>query len=564
MSEDSFSTQPSQVVDPLEAKVVVFRQQPDSKGFAALRQELRDAGRGELLAELCATWAQHERDPVRAADAWSEAGEAMVVLGETATAIEYLRTALELDPTNDRAADRLLEIVEPNDPAAAVEILEGELTELAKKSNKQLLPRRASHHRRAAILWNDHLGRVDRALWHWQQAWKLEPQRTEALEAARTLYSSLGDDAMVGKLWQAELDVLGQQGDRGRKAQIRLELGRLALKKKDLEAAANHLEEGQKQDPQSLEIAEALAEVYAMPGFREGQTRHKAGELFVALGKQRIATRDDATGINYLRRAVGVDPYARASSAALEDALSGTSQWDELDRILRHRSAVVTEPGERQEVLRRRAALYRNQLPNRAGLVEVLSELVAYEQPGSKATRELKELLREDEEWEKLSHLMEAEITALGQNPETSPDVLVGEILELATIVREHMGERDRAAELLHQALGVAPTHEEALARYVDHFRERRDWRGLIDLYEFALDNIREAGAPAEEIIRRLEEIAQLAELRLGDIPRAVEAWQRIAELEPGSPKVNEALRRLTSRGKMWEQLVSSLEAEVA
>src|SRR6476661_1442936 len=149
MSEDSFSTQPSAVVDPLEAKVLVFRQQPEAKGFAALRQELRDAGRGELLAELCATWAQHERDPHRAADAWSEAGEAMVVLGETATAIEYLRTALELDPTNDRAADRLLEIVEPNDPAAAVEILEGELTELAKKSKRELIGRRASHHRRA-------------------------------------------------------------------------------------------------------------------------------------------------------------------------------------------------------------------------------------------------------------------------------------------------------------------------------------------------------------------------------------------------------------------------------
>src|SRR3569833_2249577 len=136
------STDVSRTVDPLEAKVVVFRQQPEAKGFAALRQELRDAGRGELLADVCATWAQHERDPVRAADAWSEAGEAMVVLGETATAIEYLRTALELDPTNDRAADRLLEIVEPNDPAAAVEILEGELTELAKKSKRELIGRR--------------------------------------------------------------------------------------------------------------------------------------------------------------------------------------------------------------------------------------------------------------------------------------------------------------------------------------------------------------------------------------------------------------------------------------
>src|SRR3569623_845374 len=179
------STDVSRTVDPLEAKVVVFRQQPEAKGFAALRQELRDAGRGELLADVCATWAQHERDPGRAAQ-----------------------------------------------------------------------------HRRAAVLWNDHLGRVDRALWHWQQAWKLEPQRTEALEAARELYRSLGDDAMVAKLYQAELEVLGKDGRAAKQARIRLELGRLALRGKDLEAAANHNEAASRLDHGSVALAAALAVVY--------------------------------------------------------------------------------------------------------------------------------------------------------------------------------------------------------------------------------------------------------------------------------------------------------------
>ncbi|MBA3392412.1 MAG: tetratricopeptide repeat protein [Deltaproteobacteria bacterium] len=571
MSDD---TSPSHQIDALEARVVVFRQQPEAKGFAQLRQELRQAGRGELLAELCATWAQHERDPARAADAWSEAGEAMVVLGETATAIEYLRTALDLDPTNDRATDRLLELVEPYDPAHAVEIIEQELGELAKpqKSDRRkvdVIARRAAQHRRAAELWNDHLGRVDRALWHFQQAWKLEPQNTTSLEAARQLYHSLGDDAMVSKLYQAELEVLGNApATAGRKARIRYELGTLALRNGDLEAAGVHLEEAAKLDPTSLEVSEKLAEVYASPGFREGTDqsswRHKASELFVEVGRRRMATRDDETGMNYLRRAVGVDPYSKGSSQAYEQALSETSQWQELDRNLRHRSAVVQDPGERAEVLRRRAALYRNQLPNRSGLIEVLTDLIQYEKPGSKAARELRELLRDDQDYEELSQLMEAEINALGQDPNTPADLLVSEILELATIAREHMGDRDRAAELLHQALGVSPTHEEALARYVDHFRERRDWRGLIDLCEFRLDNSREAGAPPDEIVRQLEEIGQLAELRLGDIDRAVEAWQRIAEYEPNSPKVAEALRRLTARSKMWQQLVASLEQEVA
>jgi tetratricopeptide (TPR) repeat protein len=582
VADDTLQTQ---TIDPLEARVVVFRQQPDARGFAELRQELRDAGRGELLADVCATWAPHERDPIRAADAWSEAGEAMVVLGEAETAIEYLRQAIDLDPTNDRAIDRLLEIVEPGDPAAAAEVIEHELTELAQlfdparrrpgldagRRKADVIARRAEQHRRAAGLW-DQLGRVDRALWHYQQAWKLEPHRTEALEAARQLYHSLGDDAMVARLFGAELEVIASDKSAAaaaapRKAQIRLELGKLALRGKDLEAAAGHFEEAARLDPTSLAIAERLAEVYATPGFRggdDGAWRHKASQLFVEVGRRRMASRDDSTGINYLRRAAGIDPDSKGSSVALEQALSEAAQWQELDRMLRHRSSVVQDATERAEVLRRRAALYRNQLADRDGLIEVLTELVAYEAPGSKPARELRELLRDDQEWEALSRLMEAEINALGADPNTPASALVDEILELATVAREHMGDRDRAAELLHQALQVDPTHEEALARYVDHFRERRDWRGLIDLMEFALDNVRESGAPDDELVRRLEEIAQLAELRLGDIPRAIDAWQRIAQLEPGSPKVAEALRRLSARAKMWEQLVKTLEHELA
>jgi len=369
----SDDTMPNLSIDPLEARIVTFRQHPEAKGFAQLRQELRDAGRGELLAELCATWAQHERDPIRAADAWSEAGEAMAVLGETATAVEYLRTSLDLDPTNHRSADRLLELVEPTDPAAAVEIIELELGELAKRDKtrrgekaggekekekeKEIVQRRAGQHRRAAELWNDHLGRVDRALWHFQQAWRLEPHNTEALESARQLYLSLGDEAMVAKLYQAELEVLGNApGAAGKKAQIRYELGVLALRGNELEAAANHLEEASKLDPTSLEVAEKLAEVYANPSFRDGQTRHKAGELFVEVGRRRL-TRDDATGINYLRRAVGIDPHSKGTSGALEEALHKSSEWDELDRALRHRTAILTDPEERASVLRRRAPL---------------------------------------------------------------------------------------------------------------------------------------------------------------------------------------------------------------
>src|SRR5262249_57424732 len=117
--------------------------------------------------------------------------------------------------------------------------------------------------------------------------------------------------------------------------------------------------------------------------------------------------------------------------------------WVEPDRLLRHRTSVVQEPTERADLLARRADLYREQLLDRQALKEVLTELVHYEPPRGEAAEELRELLRDEQEWDALSALMEAEINALGADPNTPAEVLVAELLELATVAREHMSDRD-------------------------------------------------------------------------------------------------------------------------
>src|SRR5262249_8344241 len=157
----------------------------------------------------------------------SEAGEARLVLGQREQAERDLRAALELDPTDARAAERIVELyLVAGRHAAAVDVLESELDALArkhessdahKKTHKPAKPdpaaqRRGQRHRLAAQIWDERLGRVDRALYHWQRAWQLEPERTDALEAARAIYAALGDSAMVQTLYQAELDAIGERG----------------------------------------------------------------------------------------------------------------------------------------------------------------------------------------------------------------------------------------------------------------------------------------------------------------------------------------------------------------
>ena len=199
------------------------------------------------------------------------------------------------------------------------------------------------------MLWNDHLGRVDRALWHWQQAWKLEPQRTEALEAgARAVrVARRRRDGRQALPWPSST-CSAQRGDRTRKAQIRLELGKLALRGRTSRPRRTISKRRAQLDPQSLEIAETLAEVYANPAFREGQTRTRPASCSsssAASGSRRATTRPAST--TSAARSASIRTREGIGASARE-ALSETSQWDELDRILRHRSTVVHRAGRAQ------------------------------------------------------------------------------------------------------------------------------------------------------------------------------------------------------------------------
>ena len=98
--------------------------------------------------------------------------------------------------------------------ADLIELYEAELAGLeahASAETPRVVERRADRHLEVGTLWERHFARLDRALAHFQQAFQLAPQKIEALEHARRLYRSLGEDAMVARLYELELDVLAPE-----------------------------------------------------------------------------------------------------------------------------------------------------------------------------------------------------------------------------------------------------------------------------------------------------------------------------------------------------------------
>ncbi|MBL4633233.1 MAG: tetratricopeptide repeat protein [Kofleriaceae bacterium] len=547
--------------DTLSAQLQSFRADPgDSELFRQLKSSLKRKERPADLAELFELRASNAKSVSESTRLWFDASLLRATLGDTERQQQNFRSALTADPGHEKISNQYFDLLVADKRfAEAADVADAEISAIEAQgadSGPRSSQRLAARYRAIANLWQDHLGRLDRALQCWQRSFQLEPHNTEALERSRTIYSSLGDHQMVATLYEAELQLLGQGGKRARRAQLELALGELKQKSSDMRGAAEHLQNALELDPSSEIARERLAE--SLTSLQEDADHRRAGQLFVELGETRINDGDSENAISYLRRALGVDPSSKEGSSKLENVLRQARRWGDLDRLYQQQLGIATTPEERAVLLTRRVELYETNIDDRDELKEILAELAPAHSVSSEYAQRLRTLYEEDGAGEELVRMLEADLaTKLPGSKE-----MIALLLELAATYRNQLGDRDRAAETLHQILGYEPLNTEALNRYLEHFRERRDWRGLTDLHEYTIDQLRDHGASASELVQKLETVAKLCETRLGDIDRAILTWRRIQELEGATPKTNEALRGLMSRAKMWESLVGVLEQE--
>jgi tetratricopeptide (TPR) repeat protein len=388
----------------------------------------------------------------------------------------------------------------------------------------------AASHRALATLYLEKLGRLDRAMHHFRRSWELGRDHA-AIAGLRAIHASLGDDAEVARLYEEELELAGADGRHA--ATLELMLGRLLARRGDLAGAARHLEASLAKAP-SEEARDSLAETLAASPGPEAAAR--AVELCRQLAAARRAHGDLEAAAVYLRRALGIDPDAAPAAEALAEVLRQAGRWAELERLYAarglaaERAAVLAERlGDREEAKR------------------------CWETLGEAGEAPLRALYTADGDWEKLAALVER---GIDRRP---PGQRADDLLSLAGLLRDRLGDRERAARCLRQVLEESPGHAEAMRRLSDHLRDRRDWRGYVELLE-----ARVARSPEGERLARLEELAEACEQRLGDVERAAGVWRKVAELDPVRASAREALRRIGARSKMWESLITVLEREAA
>jgi tetratricopeptide (TPR) repeat protein len=535
-----------------------FERDPlDDDAFTGLRRAYKKAGDVAKLAVLLEQRAARLEDGHQAAELYWEAAELVQADGNAKHAEELVRRTLARYPAHPQAAHAVKEKLKA----------EGRLTEYADVLSRELEtleqaraePRRlAEIHHELGHLYEDHFARLDRAMQHYQAAFKLEPSLSQAIESGRRIYRSLGDWPMVARLYELELEVAGGAK---RKAELLVALGRLLAERLgEYGPAAERLEEARRLRPDDEKIGEALGGVLAHPDFPEETGLDRAAHVFLELGRKRLGEGDGENASVYLRRALGADPDNEEAARLLEETYQTLERWQDLDRLYRQRLATATGP-DVVDLLMRRAQLAEEQLNDRAEAKRCYESILPHEPAtmSGPATRRLLQMYGQDLEWQKLGNLR-ASLLERCEDPQIRAQLRV----ELGLLYEDQLDDPDAAAAMWMGILEDEPLHEQAFAHYGEYLKKRHDFRALADLLEFSLEAMATASMSTEKQVQRLEEVADLAEKRLGDVERAVAAWRRIDELQGGKgvDRTRDALKRLMAKAKMWEGLVGVLEKE--
>jgi tetratricopeptide (TPR) repeat protein len=562
------------------------------QAFAAVERLLEAAGRS---AELAETLEKHAEVVVEAREREQLTRRVAVlherVLGQPEKAIAAWRAVLDLDQENAEALDALERLYsERGDWSSLAEVLQRKI-----EGSHDVVTLRGLWFQ-AARLHDDKLNDASEAASQLRSILDIDPDDAEALEFLSRIYDREGQHAELVEVLDARARGAGRAEERDtlalRAAQlVQTELsdvgGAVQRYRAILERTPNH-------EPARAALWElarhedhrATAVAVLEPVLRAGQEWRSLVELLELrlLGEdepaRRLATlaemarvaekdlQDAGAAFAVWARALGEDAGDATARAALERLAAAHGALPELAKIYEDCLKSSYDTHVQRWLASRLAALYEQSLGNPARAVELWREVAGMPGGEAEALGHLEILLRGLERHSELEEVLarQAEIAMHGP---TQADFWAA----LGELRLQHLSDIDGAIDAFRAALERVPTQAAALAALRALAAGAEPLPAVLDILEplaEARGDFVELAALAEARLLRTDDaieraglwrrIAELAETRLGDLPRALEALGRALREDPHAFDTADQLERVAERAGAPVEAASRLE----
>jgi len=426
-------------------------------------------------------------------------------LGDADGALPYLKRILAMEPHNDKAFDRLKQILTAAERWGELEDLFNQAAESAEEPAQKI-----ALLTEVAMIAEEVIGLPQKAIGYHERILSIDPLSVPSLDALEKLYE---DEERFGDL-AALLERRLETAVDDEAVDIRLYLGRLYLEQLLVpDRALAHVEEiltGRPDDPDARELAERMLEI--------GSLKHRTAVLLERVYEEKGETRS-------------------------------------LVKMLEIRLEASCDAEEQITLLRTIGELRDERLHDDPGAFESLARLAPRVPDDEGVRTRLVEIGRR-------LNLSEQVATVLGAAADAAKDssTKVDILMQVAGILEGSVGDRARAEEVYRKVLGVDPEDAaitapaaRALARLQ---AESGDHAALAETLE--VEAKLEESIDARKAI--YERLGDLYESMLDDRKKAIHSWKARLDDDVADEKALGALERLYEAEKMYPELVSVLQ----
>lgn len=555
-------------MDPNEIDGIVQRLIANPHDEDALNQAHR-AGSSDprSYAALLERVGHETPDPSYAAHWLSEAANVWsTTLGDAHHAAEVLLLAVVKDPTQDLAADRLASLYrEKGDMKGLVALLEKRAKLLAPFASQDpsIRPKLAAMLEEIGTLWAEQpLSQPIRALEHFRRAYETDPNAVFAIYSARELLKAQQQYAEALPLFDMEQVLVA---DPERKIALYRDQADVARLAQDYITLSNTLRNMRAYSPDDLALVQEQASAI-LEGVRMGvpispQDAQEGAQLFVALAEMYPEEHEYAYSYSVLALELDAsNDRAIQLATFFGEPLGKTpelvSWWE--------RYLTANPAGAMAPEISAKYAEVQNQFDSAEQPADAQYPASA---PDLSAPASLEQAAPEqfDQRHSQEAHPpsfspgqdapVPSSAAASDHVPSLSPERLAALLDEAASFASKHKN-RD-ALEAYMEVLRHDPISPEALSWVDEHFRAKRKFAELRDVYQAAS---RAPELSADERGKYLLKVANICEQQLRDVDGAIQALKQATQIDPSA---RDNLRRLLEKGQRWDDLAVLIDQEI-
>jgi tetratricopeptide (TPR) repeat protein len=245
----------------------------------------------------------------------------------------------------------------------------------------------------------------------------------------------------------------------------------------------------------------------------------------------------------------GEEPIAAAE--VLQPIYESAGEWDRVAATYEVMIANTQDPIRRVELLGIVAGIYERRLSNFDASFDAYCRAMRVDPANPEVIAHLDRMAEASGRWSDLATAIEAEIERIMDS-----QLQVEMLMRLARVYEEETREVDKAIATFKRVAEAEPDRKEGLVALDRLFTVSERWQELADIVrrEIRLSDTE------EQIVSLTYRLAQILEMALGDLPKAVEAYQEILNIFPQHEDTRANLERLMSSGSMQHEIAQVLE----